>query len=119
VSEKQPTLVIISEDPRVSPRANEAMRIALGVVAGENEVRLVLTGPAVHLLDEDTDELMDGDDILKYRAALKKLGILFHIVEPAALPTEPGWNVEGHAVSPITAADLAALVSRASRFIVF
>ena len=34
----QPMLVLISEDPRVSHRANEAMRIALGVVAGENEV---------------------------------------------------------------------------------
>lgn len=56
-SPSQPTLVLISEDPRVSHRANEAMRIALGIVAGENEVRIVLTGPAVHLLDDETDEI--------------------------------------------------------------
>ena len=75
MARQQPALVVISEDPRVSHRANEAMRIALGIVAGDNEVHVVLTGPAVHLLDEDTDDLVDGDDIAKFRAALKKLGV--------------------------------------------
>jgi len=118
VAERQPTLVVISEDPRLSHRANEAMRIALGVVAGENEVQIVLTGPATHLLDEDTDDLVDGDDIAKYRASLKKLGIPFH-VERTALPSEPGWNADGHPVVLITTDAIAALVSGASRFIVF
>ncbi len=118
MAESQPTLVIISEDPRASHRANEAMRIALGVVAGENEVDVVLTGPAVHLLDEDTDDLVDGDDIAKYRASLRKLGVAFH-VEESALPEDPGWNAEGHTVIPIAAESIAALVSKASRFIVF
>ena len=118
MAERQPTLVVISEDPRVTHRANEAMRIALGVVAGENEVHIVLTGPATHLLDEDTDDLVDGDDIAKYRASLKKLGIPFH-VERTALPSDPGWNADGHPVVPITTDAIAALVSGASRFIVF
>jgi hypothetical protein len=118
VAESQPTLVIISEDPRVSHRANEAMRIALGVVAGENAVDIVLAGPAVHLLDEDTDDLVDGDDIVRYRASLKKLGIPFH-VEQSAFPADPGWNADQHAVIPISAEGVAALVARASRFIVF
>ena len=68
----QPVLVIISEDPRASHRANEAMRIALGVVAGENEVSVVLTGAAAHLLDEDTDDLVDGDDIAAFCASRRK-----------------------------------------------
>ncbi|HYB40204.1 MAG TPA: DsrE family protein [Candidatus Methylomirabilis sp.] len=118
MAENQPTLVLISEDPRVSHRANEAMRIALGVIAGENEVRIVLSGPAVHLLDEDTDDLVDGDDIARFRGSLKKLGVPFH-VEQSALPTEATWNTEGHAVIPLTAERIAGLVSRASRFIVF
>jgi len=118
VAGPQTTLVLISEDPRVSHRANEAMRIALGVVAGENEVHIVLTGSAVHLLDEDTDDLVDGDEVLKYRASLKKLGVPFH-VEQSALPKDPDWNAAGHAVIPITAPGIAALMSRASRFIVF
>src|SRR5262245_66521335 len=102
MADRQPVLVVISEDPRVSHRANEAMRIALGVVAGENPVHVVLSGPAVHLLDEDTDDLVDGDDIAKFRAALKKLGIPFQ-VEATALHSGADWNVEGHRVVPIYA----------------
>jgi hypothetical protein len=117
VSPNQPTLVLISEDPRVSHRANEAMRIALGIVAGENDVRIVLSGPAVHLLDDDTDDLVDGDDIAKFRAALKKLGVPFHV--EGALPARADWNRDGHPVIPVTRADVAALVPRATRFLVF
>jgi len=118
MADRQPVLVIVSEDPRVSHRANEGIRIALGVVAGENPVQVVLSGPAVHLLDEDTDDLVDGDDIAKFRAALKKLGIPFHI-ETTALPSVPDWNVEGHPVVSVSATEIAALVARASRFLVF
>ena len=115
---RQPVLVLISEDPRVSHRANEAMRIALGIVAGETPVDIVLAGPAVHLLDEDTDDLVDGDDIAKFRAALKKLGIPFR-VETVARPDTPSWNSDGHPVSPITPDGIAALASKATRFLVF
>ena len=116
-SPSQPTLVLISEDPRVSHRANEAMRIALGIVAGENEVRIVLTGPAVHLLDDDTDDLVDGDDIAKFRAALRKLGIPFHIESAAPAPAD--WNGDGHPVVAVTAAEVAAMLPGATRFLVF
>jgi len=64
------------------------VRIALGIVAGETPVDVVLTGPAVHLLDEDTDDLVDGDDIAKFRASLKKLGIPF-LVEVGRRPRIP------------------------------
>jgi hypothetical protein len=111
-------LVLISEDPRASHRANEAMRIALGVVAGENEVSIVLAGPAAHLLDEDTDELVDGDDIAKVRASLRKLGVPFH-VEAGSVPPDARWNADAHPVTPIDAEGIAALAARAARFIVF
>lgn len=111
-------LVLISEDPRSSHRANEAMRIALGIVAGENDVAIVLTGPAVHLLDADTDDLVDGDEIAKYRANLKKLGVPFH-VERSAISSEGQWNAEGHSVIPVSAEEIAELVSRSQRFIIF
>ena len=112
-----PVLVVISEDPRASHRANEAMRIALGVVAGENDVMVVLTGPAVHLLDEDTDDLVDGDDIAKFRAALRKLNVPFHIV--GTPPREAEWNVEGHPVVPVAESAVAELARRAQRYLVF
>ena len=111
-------LVLISADPRASGRAFEAMRIGIGIVAGENEVTFVLTGAAVHLLDTDTDDLVDGDDIAKFRAALKDLGIPFH-VEKEAAPPGPSWNAAGHPVAPITPDGIAALVAKATRFLVF
>jgi hypothetical protein len=87
-------------------------------VAGEIPVRIVLTGPAVHLLDDDTDDLVDGDDIAKFRGALKKLSVPFHI-ESASLPSQPGWNADGHPVVPVCPEEIAALVPQAKRFIVF
>jgi hypothetical protein len=94
------------------------MRIGLGVVAGENEVVFVLVGAGVHLLDEDTDELVDGDDIAKFRANLKALGVGFH-VEKGAVPSDPTWNVDGHSVIPVTRDEIAGLVQRGRRFLVF
>ena len=113
-----PVIVLISTDPRSSHRANEAMRIGLGIVAGENDVVFVLLGAGVHLLDEDTDELVDGDDIAKFRANLKSLGVPFH-VEATAVPREPSWNAEGHRVIPVTRDEIAGLVQTGRRFLVF
>jgi hypothetical protein len=118
VPDDQPVLVLISVDPRESHRANEAMRIGLGIVSGENEVTFVLTGPAVHLLDGDTDDLEDGDDIAKFRASLRGLDIPFH-VERGAAPNDPDWNADGHAVVPVTSAEIAELVRRSRRVLVF
>jgi hypothetical protein len=113
VTDQGPVLVLISLDPRQSHRANEAMRIGLGIVSGENDVTFVLTGPAVHLLDEDTDDLVDGDDIAKFRASLRALGIPFQ-VEEASRPRDPGWNADGHPVRFVNADAIVDLV-RASR----
>ena len=117
-SPDEPVLVVISADPRRSHRANEAMRIGLGVVAGENEVTFVLAGDGVHLLDADTDDLADGDDITKFRANLKALGIPFH-VERDAIPPDSDWNADAHPVVPVSRDEIAALVRRGRRFIVF
>lgn len=115
---EQPVVVLISADPRASHRANEAMRIGLGIVAGENEVAFVLTGPAVHLLDGDTDELVDGDDIAKFRANLRTLGIPFHVAADA-IPTERDWNTDGHEVVPVTRERIAELLRQGRRVLVF
>jgi predicted peroxiredoxin len=118
VPDGQPVLVLISADPRDSHRANEAMRIGLGVVSGENEVTIVLTGPAVHLLDADTDDLVDGDDIAKFRANLRAVGVPFHVAADA-VPSDPDWNAEGHEIVPVTPAEIAALVRESRRVLVF
>jgi len=94
------------------------MRIGVGVVAGENEVTFVLTDGAVHLLDDDTDELVDGDDIAKFRASLRQMGVPFH-VEASAIPDGPDWNIEKHPVVPVRRDEIADLMRRARSFIVF
>jgi hypothetical protein len=114
----EPVLVLITQDPRVTGRAFEAMRIGIGVVAGENEVTFVLAGPAVHLLDADTDDLVDGDDVAKFRANLKRLGVPFH-VEASAIPNDPDWNGDGHPVVSVTREQIAELVRAARRFMAF
>lgn len=113
-----PVLVLIGADPRVSHRAFEAMRIGVGLAAGDNAVTLVVVDGAAHLLDEDTDPLVDGDDIAKFRATLRELAIPFH-VEASAVPADPGWNAEGHPVVPVTPAAIAGLVQGARRVLVF
>jgi hypothetical protein len=113
-----PVLVLISVDPRSSPRANEAMRIGLGIVSGENDVVLVLCGPAVHLLDAETDDLADGDDIAKFRSALRDLGVPFH-VEAESRPSDPDWNADRHPVVLVDRAGIAEFVRASRRALIF
>jgi hypothetical protein len=113
-----PVLVLISIDPRESHRANEAMRIGLGVIAGEHPVTFVLTGPAVHLLDADTDDLVDGDDIAKFRANLRSLDVPFH-VEDDAVPADLDWNADRHPIVRVSRASIPELIRGARRVIAF
>lgn len=117
MTDEAPVVVLISVDPRTSHRAFEAMRIGVGIVAGENAVTFVLIGPAAHLLDADTDELVDGDDVAKFRASLRGLGVPFHI-EASAIP-DTDWNEEGHEVIPVTTDQIAELVRGARQSLVF
>ncbi len=118
MADRDPVLVLIRCDPRRTGRAFEALRIGVGIVAGENPVTFVLADGAVHLLDEDTDALVDGDEVARFRATLRQLGVPFH-VEASALSADPDWNPERHPVVPVTPAQIAELVSAARRFIVF
>ncbi len=117
MSEPAPVVVLISADPRTSHRAFEAMRIGIGIVAGENPVTFILTGAGAHLLDADTDELVDGDDIAKFRASLRGLGVPFH-VEASVVPGDD-WNEEGHEVRPVTTDEIVDLVRAARRALIF
>jgi hypothetical protein len=118
VSAAAPVVVIISTDPRASHRAAEAMRIGLGVVASERAATFVLAGPGVHLLDANTDGLVDGDDVARFRTELRKLGVPLH-VDQAGVPVAADWNAEGHPVVLVSPPELAALVDAGERFLVF
>lgn len=72
--------VVISEDPRTTARPVEALRIALGLYAGDHKLTVVLLGQAPLLLKEDTEEVIDVDILETYLPSFKHLSIPF-IVE--------------------------------------
>jgi hypothetical protein len=111
-------LVLVSVDPETSHRANEAVRIALGILAGENDVTLVLLGPAAKVLGPEIEDYVDGEDTLKHVATLKKLGQSFH-VERSAIPPDGDWNAGGPPVIPISTEELAGLIAKSDRVLVF
>jgi hypothetical protein len=115
---EHPVLVLVSVDPETSHRANEAVRIALGILAGENAVAIALLGAGARVLDADVEDYVDGEDLMKHLATLKKLGQRFH-VERSAMRVSPGWNPAGLEVVPIDRADLAVLLARSRRTLAF
>jgi hypothetical protein len=72
--------VVIAEDPTITHRPVEALRIALGLCAGEHETTIVLLGRAPLLLTDETDDVIDVDILEKYRPSLAQLDVPF-IVE--------------------------------------
>ena len=69
--------VVIQEDPRKTHRPVEALRIALGLVAGSHATTVILIGEAVRLLSEDTDDIVDADILEKYLPSIEHLEIPF------------------------------------------
>ena len=69
--------VVIREDPRITHRPVEALRIALGLVAGTHSVTVVLLGEAWRLISEDTDDIVDVDILEKYLPSLQHLEVPF------------------------------------------
>jgi hypothetical protein len=115
---ERPVLVAVSVDPETSHRANEAVRIALGVLAGENAVTIALLGPGAKVLDADVEDYVDGEDLLRHLGTFKKLGQAFH-VERNAMRDDPGWNPAGLRLVPIDRAQLAGLLAASRRALVF
>ncbi len=73
--------VVISEDPAVTARPVEALRIALGLCAGDHETTVILLGRSPLLLMKDTEAIVDVDILEKYLPSFKHLSVPF-IVEP-------------------------------------
>ena len=73
--------VVISENPSVTARPVEALRIALGLCAGDHETTVILLGLSPLLLMKDTEAIVDVDILEKYLPSFKYLSIPF-IVEP-------------------------------------
>jgi hypothetical protein len=113
-----PVLVAVSVDPETSHRANEAVRIALGLLAGDTELVLVLLEPGAKVLDAAVEDYVDGEDTLRHLATLRRLGQRVH-VERSAIRPDAAWNPAGLDVIPIERADLARLLARSRRALIF
>lgn len=69
--------VVIQEDPRKTHRPVEALRIALGLVAGSHHTTVVLLGESFRLLTDDIDDIVDVDILEKYLPSIIQLQIPF------------------------------------------
>lgn len=107
--------VVISDDPRLAARPVEALRIALGLCAGDHDTTVILLGPASRLLMEDTQEIVDAEILEKYLPSFKHLAIPF-IIEPGS--TMNTWS-DNFSVTTRTTDDIRQLVRSADRSLVF
>ena len=107
--------VVISEDPFMTARPVEALRIALGLCAGDHETTVVLLGPASKLLMENTEEIMDIDVLEKYLPSFTQLSIPF-FVEVGTLMDACSHDFS---VTPRTADDIRQFVRMVDRSLIF
>lgn len=108
--------LVIQEDPRKTHRPVEALRIALGLAAGDNEITVALIGDAAILIGEDRDEIVDVDILEKYLPSFEHLGIPFLVVPTKGHDPEID---EGFTVTMGTCRSVADLLVRADRALVF
>ena len=88
---KRRVLFIVTSDPRVSARPAEAVRIAAGMGAWETiEAVLYLRGPAVLALGESAEELVDGDNYVRYLPLATEAGRRVCVQHDSPLLTELG-----------------------------
>lgn len=107
--------VVISEDPSVTARPVEALRIALGLCAGDHETTVVLLGRASMLLMEDTEEIIDVDILEKYLPSFKQLSVPFVVEVDTPMDA---WS-DDYSVTTHTADEIRRLVQSADRSLIF
>ena len=107
--------VVISEDPCVTARPVEALRIALGLCSGDHQTTIVLLGRAHALLMEDTEEIVDIDVLEKYLPSFKHLSVPF-IVESGTAMDE--WS-DDFSVTARTADEIRQFIRSVDRSLIF
>jgi sulfur relay (sulfurtransferase) DsrF/TusC family protein len=107
--------VVISEDPCVTARPVEALRIALGLCAGDHDTTVVLLGRASTLLTQDTENILDVDVLEKYLPSFKHLTVPF-VVE---MGTAMDMFSHDFSVTPQTTNEIRQLVRSADRSLIF
>ncbi len=108
-----PSIVtVIREDPRDTPRAVEALRIALGLSTGENPLQVILLGQAPLLLSKDIDDIQDVEILEKYLPSFKHLKIPFIVPLGARSTFSLDDEFTAREAPPEEVADLVAAADR-------
>jgi hypothetical protein len=107
--------VVIAEDPTKTHRPVEALRIALGLCAGDHETTIVLLGRAPLLLTDETEDVVDVDILEKYRPSLAQLGVPF-ILESGVIPD---GVLEEFSVTQKSADEIRSFLQSCDRTLVF
>lgn len=107
--------VVISEDPFITARPVEALRIALGLYAGDHETSVVLLGRAPLLLMQDTEEIVDVDILETYLPSFKQLSIPFIVEQGTVMDA----SSDDFFVTTQTADEIRQLVRTVDRSLVF
>ena len=107
--------VVIAEDPTKTHRPVEALRIALGLCAGEHHTTIVLLGRAPLLLADDTEDIVDVDILEKYRPSLSQLDVPFVLESDAATDA----LLEEFSVTKKSPEEIRSLIESCDRTLVF
>ena len=84
-------LIIVTGDPRKSPRPAEAIRIAAGVGTWKKaDITVYLRNEAVLALSEYADELVDEDNFTRYFPIVGEFGRPVYVQQGAPLLNEIG-----------------------------
>lgn len=107
--------VVISDDPTKTHRPVEALRIALGLCAGDHETTVVLLGKAPLLLTDETDDVVDVDILEKYRPSFAQLEVPFVIESSSQI----SGLLEEFSLKRKSEAEIRALLRSSDRTLVF
>ena len=109
-------MVVIRENPMKTPRAVEALRIALGLGAGDNPLTVVLLDHAPSLLTDEIDDLVDVEILEKHLPLFKELQIPFVIAQGARsrFTLDPAFNVR-----EASKTEIASLIASTHRVLAF
>jgi sulfur relay (sulfurtransferase) DsrF/TusC family protein len=112
-----PSIVtVIQEDPRKTPRAVEALRIALGLSTGDNPLTIVLLKESPLLLSENLDDVQDLDILEKYLPSFK------HLKTPFLVPSGARASFsldEDFSVREVNSEEITSVIAAADRSLVF
>ena len=96
-------VVLLHEDPMITGRPVEGLRIALGLSTGISHLIIVFLGKARILLTEDALDVVDGDILEKYIPSIQELKI--PLINPRGSSDEylinPEFTVEESSFSKI------------------